>query len=76
MNLGNMMKMQAALAQFNKNHPKIAPFIKAVSADGVKPGTIIELTVTSPEGVARTANIKVQESDLELLRTLGEMSKK
>lgn len=75
MNIGNMMKMQGALAQFNKNHPKIAPFLKAVQADGVRPGTIIEITVTTPEGAARTANLKVQESDLELLQTLSSMNK-
>lgn len=75
MNIGNMMKMQGALAQFNKNHPKIAPFLKAVQADGVRPGTIIEITVTTPEGTARTANLKVQESDLELLQSLSSMSK-
>ena len=69
------MKMQGALAQFNKNHPKIALFLKAVSAEGVKPGTIIEITVTTPEGVARTANLKVQESDLELLQSLSSMNK-
>lgn len=70
------MKIQGALAKFNKNHPKIAPFFKAVSAEGIHPGTVMELTITSPEGVTRTANIKVQESDLELLQTLMEMSKK
>lgn len=67
--------MQGALAQFNKNHPKIAPFLKAVQADGVRPGTIIEITVTTPEGTARTANLKVQESDLELLQSLSNMNK-
>lgn len=75
MNIGNMMKMQGALAQFNKNHPKIAPFLKAVQADGIKPGTIIEVTVTTPEGTSRTANLKVQESDLELLESLSSMNK-
>ncbi|MEE1086727.1 MAG: hypothetical protein U0L05_06130 [Schaedlerella sp.] len=75
MNIGNMMKMQAALSQFNKNHPRVAPFLKAVQVDGIRSGTIIEITVTTPEGAARTANIKVQESDLELLRSLSEMNK-
>ena len=69
------MKLQGALAQFNKNHPKIAPFLKAVQADGIRPGSIIEITVTTPEGAARTANLKVQESDLELLRSLSEMNR-
>lgn len=76
MNIGNMMKMQAALSQFNKTHPRVAPFLKAVQADGIRPGTVIEITVTTPEGGSRTANIKVQESDLELLRSLSEMNKK
>ena len=32
-----LMQAKAALDQFNRNHPKFMPFIKAVEADGIVP---------------------------------------
>ena len=70
MNPKVLMQAKAALDQFNKNHPKFMPFVKAVEADGIVPGTILEITVKTPEGKERTANIKVQQSDLDLFESL------
>lgn len=73
MNPKALFQAKAALDQFNKNHPKFMPFLKAVEADGIRPGTIMEITVTTPEGTSRTANIKVQQSDLDLFESLKSM---
>ena len=40
-----------------------------------KEGTIIEITVTNPGEAPITSNIKVQQSDLELLEELKEMGR-
>lgn len=69
-NIGNMMKLQAAFKTFNANHPRVMPFFKAVGAEGVREGMVIEMTVRTPEGKSMTSNIKVQQSDLELIETL------
>ena len=50
------------------------PFFKAVGAEGVKEGMVIEMTVRTPEGKSMTSNIKVQQSDLELIETLKNLN--
>ena len=70
-NIGNMMKVMNAWNTFNKNHPKFQAFCSAVSRLGIRQGRILEVTYISPEGEKLTTNIKVQASDLELLRELS-----
>ncbi len=74
-NPGNIMKLQSAKNQFNKNHPKVAPFIKAIERKGIQEGMVIEMTVTMPDGEKLSSNIKVQQSDLELMNSLKDMIK-
>ena len=73
MDARKLLQAKAALDQVNRNHPKLLPFLKAVEADGLTVGSIIEITVTSPEGKARTANIKLQQSDLDLIKVIRNM---
>lgn len=64
--------MQMAWKQFHETHPRVLPFIKAVEAAGIKDGTVISVTVETPEGEKFESNIKVRQSDLDLLRGLKE----
>ncbi len=73
MNLGSMMKMQNALKTFQAEHPKVMPFIKAVEERGLHEGMILEITVQTADGERMTSNIKVKQSDLELLQMMKEM---
>lgn len=75
MNPGSVMKFMSAKAQFERNHPKFVAFIKSVFSRPLEEGTVIEITVTRPGEEAVTANIKVQQSDLELLGELKELIK-
>ena len=70
-NIGNMMKVMNAWNIFKQNHPKFPAFCSAVSRRGIREGGILEVTYISPEGEKLTTNIKVQASDLELLRELS-----
>lgn len=69
------MKIMNAKNKFTENHPKFVAFLNAVFANGVEAGTVIEMTVTKPGEAPVTANIKVQQSDLELLAQLKELAK-
>ena len=69
------MKIMNAKNKFTENHPKFAAFLNAVFANGVEAGTVIEMTVTKPGEAPVTTNIKVQQSDLELLAQLKELAK-
>ena len=61
--------------KFTANHPKFAAFLKAVFSTGITEGTIIEITVTKPGEEPITTNMKVQQSDLELLQELQDIAK-
>ena len=74
MNPASIMKLMSAKNKFQKNHPKFVAFLNRCFAGGLKEGTIIEITVTNPEEAPITSNIKVQQSDLELLEELKERS--
>lgn len=73
MNPADLMKIMAAKNQFTNNHPKFVAFLNAVFSRGVEAGTVIELTVTRPGEAPMTTNIKVQQSDLDLLQSLKEL---
>ena len=72
MNPTQLLKMQMAWKQFNETHPKVFPFLKAVEAAGVQEGTVIAISVETPDGQKFESNIKVQPSDMELLRSMKE----
>ena len=75
MNPASIMKIMSAKNRFTENHPKFAAFIKAVFAKGIEEGTVIEIQVARPGESPMTANIKVQQSDLELMRELQELTR-
>lgn len=72
-NPGDMMKMMGALNQFKANHPKVLAFVKAVFGSEISEGTVIEISVTKPGEDKITTNMKVQQSDIELFKSLGNM---
>lgn len=73
MNLGNMAKLMGAWNTFQKNHPKFPAFCKAVAKKGLREDSVIEVIVTTPDGERIETNIKVQESDIELIKGFGGM---
>ena len=70
MNLGNLMQLKNSWATFIRNHPKYPKFLQAAGS-AIRPDTIIEIKVTTPEGKTIETNLKVRESDIELVRNLA-----
>lgn len=75
MNAASMLKLMSAKNQFSQNHPKFEAFLKSVFSRRIEEGTVIEVTVTRPGEQPVTANLKVQQSDLELLDELKGLMK-
>lgn len=73
MNLLTIMKIKQAITTFTANHPKFVMFLKNVFSGETEPGTIIEISVQKPGMEKVTTNIRVQQSDLELLKSLKEI---
>lgn len=75
MNPTAFMKILSAKNTFDKNHPKLKNYFAAIKEKGIQEGTVIQLKITNPDDEPMIANIKVQQSDLELLSELGEILK-
>lgn len=75
MNPASIMKLMNAKNKFQKNHPKFVAFLSRCFQGGIKEGTVIEITVTNPGESPITSNMRVQQSDLELLAELKEIGR-
>lgn len=69
-----LQKFKSSIEQFRSNHPKFPLFVKAVSQDALVEGTIIEITVTSPQGKNYSSNIKLKADDIELMKMIQQMN--
>ncbi|MBO5177072.1 MAG: hypothetical protein J6C07_06415 [Lachnospiraceae bacterium] len=72
----SMMKMMQAKNKFTENHPKFVQFLSAAFSGGIEEDTIIEISVEKPGQNRITSNIKVKQSDLELLEELKNLTGK
>ena len=70
MNTAILMKLMAAKNTFANNHPKFVAFLSTVFRDRIEEGTIIEISVQKPGQEKVTSNLKVQQTDLDLLQGL------
>ena len=74
MNPASILKFLSAKKQFEDNHPKFEAFVRTVLSRPLEEGTVLEVTVTRPGEKPLTGNIKLLQSDLELLAELKELS--
>ena len=75
MDFGMMLKLGGLWAKFSKNHPKFPQFVKAVQKNGFSADTVIDLTITYPDGNKIDTNIKITEGDLKLFEELKKLKK-
>ena len=73
MNPGAIMQVMNAWNTFQGNHPKFPAFLEALKRQGIKEESIIEISITDPNGQKIETNIKVKASDLELFNSLKDM---
>ncbi len=73
MNPAMLMKFMSAKNTFEQNHPKFVAFLHTVFNNKIEEGTIIEISVQKPGQEKVTSNLKVQQSDLDLLQGLMDL---
>ena len=69
-NPGMILKLKGLKDKFVENHPKFPMFLNAVYNKALVEGSVIEITVTRPDGEKLTSNIKLKDSDIEMFREL------
>ena len=72
--LALLQQLKSGMDRFRANHPKFPMFLKAVSQDGLKEGTIVEINVTTPDGKNYCSNVKLTVDDMEFIDVLKNMS--
>ncbi|MGN0396292.1 MAG: hypothetical protein ACI4EF_13090 [Coprococcus sp.] len=68
-----IFKIKKAWEKFAENHPKFPMFLNAAAHSGIKEGYILELKITSDDGNTICTNVKLTESDMELIQTLKDI---
>lgn len=61
--------------RFQMNHPKFPRFLQVVGVECMQEGTIIEISVTKPDGENITSNLRLNETDMEMIAALRELSR-
>ena len=74
MNPAAIFKIKSAWEKFAGNHPKFPMFLQAAAGSGIKEGYIIEVKITDTEGKTICTNVKLTESDMDLIDVIKDMS--
>lgn len=68
-----LLQLKPLVTQFQNAHPKFMQFMAAVGQSGMKAGTVVEISITDPDGKNICTNIKLSKEDLELFEGISEM---
>lgn len=69
-----LLKAKKSWETFCGNHQRFPAFLQAVQSAGIQEGTVIEVTVTTPEGKALTTNVRITASDMQAFNDLKGLS--
>ena len=66
----DIMKIAGDWSRFSNEHPKFVNFMNVVMARGIDEGDVIEITVAKKDEEPITANMRVTQTDLEIINDL------
>ncbi len=67
-----MMQLKPMFENFRDRHPKFVQFF-SYAGKSITEGSLVEITVTDPEGKKIVTNIRVDSEDIALFKRLKEM---
>ncbi len=70
MNPAALFKIKGAWEKFCAAHPKFPAFMQAASQGMMQAGSIVDITVTAPDGRKISTNVRLSEEDMELFKSL------
>lgn len=65
-----LLQLRNAWEQFKQRHPKLPFFMDAATRGAISEGSVIEITVTTPQGKSISSNIKVTKEDMQLMEEM------
>lgn len=70
MNPTAIFKAKKSWETFCRNHPRVPDFLKAAQNTGFQEGTVIEVSITTPEGKNLATNVRLTTSDIRAFNDL------
>ena len=74
-NPASILKFSKDWKEFEERHPKFALFVKTVMMTGVNTGSVIDISITLPDGKKLESNMKITDEDVEFLKSISELGK-
>lgn len=75
-NPASILQFRKDWGEFEQRHPKFVTFLGTMFKTGLSEGSIVEISVTLPDGKKVESNMKISAEDLEFMRNIGNMSTK
>lgn len=72
LNPSGILKLVGIKNKFMSLHPKFSAFIGHLMKNGIAEGSVIEITVTGPDGETVTSNMKVTQDDIAMFQEIAE----
>ncbi|MBP3824506.1 MAG: hypothetical protein ILA11_02050 [Butyrivibrio sp.] len=66
------MQLQQRIQTFQQDHPKFVPFLMAIKDNALQEGTVLGVTVTTPDGRKIESNIKLTAGDIETIKMMSD----
>ena len=77
MNFTDIMKIKGAWNEFSNSHPQFVKFLNYMAENKIEEGTVFSVSVKKPDSDKEIkTNLRVPQSDLELVETLKSMAGK
>lgn len=73
MNPMKLFQFKNGISAFKAAHPKFPMFLKAVSDNALREGSVVECKVSDPQGKTYQSSIRLTASDIELIGQLREL---
>lgn len=70
MNPAMILTLKKKWEEFSERHPKFAAFLHQLAGSGVGEGSVIDITVTLPDGRKMQSNMRLSAEDVELIQGL------
>lgn len=74
-NPASILQFRKDWGEFEERHPKFVTFLGALFKSGISEGSVVEITVTLPDGKKLESNMRISDKDLEFMKNIGNMSR-
>ena len=73
MNFQALLQLKNLWQRFTAQHPKFPAILRAAQP-ALREGSVIAFTITTPEGKVIESNLKVTAEDIELIKSLRQIT--